>query len=170
MINIIPIKDLSLIRETITHPSVWPYVHDDDSQDIESYDPISPVDGIIEYLGVFIEEEFHGLFCLVKCNCITFEIHTALLKKCRGPIAVLAAKAVVKWIFDNTMCKRLITQIPEKNLLAERLAVKAGMTQYGLNPSSFKIDGVILSVKLYGISEVNHASSSSGRNGGDISL
>lgn len=147
------IDDISLVKSVIIQPYIWPYVHDDLTKSIEDYQPYDPIDEIIEYLGIFNGEEFQGMFILTRCNFITFEIHTALLKKCRGKTAVVAAKSVVKWIFENTSCKRLITQIPEKNLLAERLAQSAGMKEYGVNPDSFQLNGEISSLKLYGVSK-----------------
>ena len=147
------IHDLEQIKSVITQPYIWPYVHDDMVQDSKDYAPIEPIDGIIDYLGVFDGEEFKGIFVLMQINFITFEIHTALLKSCRGKAAVIAANAVVDWIFNNTQCKRLITQIPENNLPAELLAQSAGMKEYGFNPDSFQLAGEIYSLKLYGVTK-----------------
>lgn len=146
-----PISDMDLIRETMTRPYIWPYIHDDTTS-LDSFSPAEPVDGWIQYLGVF-DDEYCGFFLIARKNCITYEIHTVLEKWCRGSRAVDAAKSVVEWIFSNTPCQRLVTEIPEGNVPAERLAINAGLTQYGFNEHSFKIDNVIKSVKLYGITK-----------------
>ncbi len=147
-----PIYDMALIKETMKKPYIWPYIHDD-MVDLDSFEPFEPIDDVAQYLGVFNEGMYCGFFLIVRQNSITYEIHTVLKKCCRGEKAVLAAKAVISWIFDNTDCARLITQIPEDNIPAERLAINAGMSIYGINPDSFKINNVIKSVKLYGITK-----------------
>lgn len=148
---IIPISDMDLIKETMTKPYIWPHIHDDDST-IDTFEPSEPVEGWVQYLGVF-NPDYSGFFILVKKNCITYEIHTVLEKNCRGDLAIDAAKLVIKWIFENTPCTRLVTEIPTGNIPAERLAINAGMHLYGYNEDSFKIDNVIKSVKLYGITK-----------------
>lgn len=146
-----PISDMDLIKETMTKPYIWPHIHDDDS-DIETFEPVPPIAGWIQYLGVF-NPDYCGFFIVTKKNCITSEIHTVLEKSCRGEFAVEAARLVIEWVFSNTPCTRLITEIPTGNIPAEKLAINAGMHLYGLNEDSFKIDNVIKSVKLYGITK-----------------
>lgn len=148
---IAPISDMDLICETMKRPYIWPYIHDD-TANIDDFYPVEPIDGWVQYLGVF-DDGYCGFFLIARKNAITYEIHTVLEKWCRGDRAVEAAKAVVVWIFANTECQRLVTEIPEGNLPAERLAINAGLTQYGLNEHSFKLDSVIKSIKLYGISK-----------------
>lgn len=146
-----PIHDVELIEETMKLPYVWPYIHDD-GVELNDFSPCAPIDGRIDYLGVF-NPDYCGFFLLVRQNKITYEIHTVLLKNCRSLHAIKAAKLVIEWIFSNTECERLTTNIPEKNTLAERLAVNAGMQLYGINPHSFKASGVVQSTKLYGVTK-----------------
>lgn len=146
-----PIDNIDLIKETMLKPYIWPHIHDDTTSS-DDFVPAEPVDGWIMYLGVF-DDDYCGFFLVVRKNSITYEIHTVLEKWCRGSRAIQAAKAVVEWIFDNTDCQRLVTEIPEGNIPAERLAINAGLSQYGLNEHSFKLDNVVKSVKLYGITK-----------------
>lgn len=146
-----PIDDMELIKETMTRPYIWPHIHDDTAS-LDDFTPAEPINEWIMYLGVF-DDEYCGFFLVVRKNSITYEIHTVLEKWCRGQRAIDAAKAVVEWVFDNTDCQRLVTEIPDGNAPAERLAINAGLSQYGLNEHSFKIDNVIKSVKLYGITK-----------------
>lgn len=146
-----PISDMDLVKETFTKPYIWPYITDD-LCDIDTFEPIAPSGTDLMYLGVFAPE-YGGLFMIHRSNCVTYEIHTILEKNCRGKKAIQAAKNVIDWIFSNTECLRLITQIPEDNLLAERLAISAGMKLYGVNENSFKLKNNVQSLKLYGISK-----------------
>jgi len=147
------IYDIALIEATMKKPYIWPYIHDD-LCNIDDFYPAQPISGIIDYLGVFIKEEYCGFFMLVRENFATYEIHTILEKNCRGEMAIKAANLVIEWIFNNTQCIRLVTKIPESNACAEKLASACGMTIYGINPDSFSINGAIQTMKLYGISKL----------------
>lgn len=146
-----PISDMELIKATMTRPYIWPHIHDD-TVSLEDFSPAEPVDGWLMYLGVF-DDDYCGFFLVARKNSITYEIHTVLEKCCRGHSAIIAAKAVIDWLFANTDCLRLVTEIPDGNIPAERLAINAGLTQYGLNEHSFKVNNVIKSAKLYGITK-----------------
>jgi RimJ/RimL family protein N-acetyltransferase len=146
-----PIDDMELIEQTMKRPYIWPHIHDD-TVSLNEFEPVAPMHGWLMYLGVF-DDKYCGFFLLARKNSITYEIHTVLEKWCRGEKAVNAAISVIEWIFNNTECQRLVTEIPDGNVPAERLAINAGMQQYGLNPHSFKIDNVIKSIKLYGITK-----------------
>lgn len=146
-----PINDVELIKETFKKPYIWPFVHDDLS-DIDSFAVVPEMPGFWMYLGVFVPD-YAGFFMLTRCNFITYEIHTVLEKNCRGRKAIEAAKNVIAWVFSNTECERLITQIPERNILAEKLAIAAGMSIYGINEHSFKVQNDVQSVKLYGVTK-----------------
>lgn len=149
---IVELTDLQLIKSIITHGSIWPYVHDDLVENKEDFYISPPVKDFIYYLGVKDNKQIVGLFMLNRCNSVTYEIHTCLLKAGRGEAAIQHAKDVVEWIFNNTQCQRLITQVPENNSPAYRLALAAGLTQYGLNENAFKLKNKLQSIKLLGIS------------------
>lgn len=145
------IDDLDLITDTMKLPYIWPYIHDD-ATDIDGLAVPPPREGYLYYLGVF-NPGYCGFFLVARQNKITYEIHTVLTKNCRAKLAIQAAKLVIDWIFENTDCERLVTQIPESNRLAERLAENAGMTRYGINPHSFMLNNKTESQILYGITK-----------------
>jgi len=136
--------DQEYIVKCVTSPHVWDACTDDGAGDPDLYfPPMEPV--------VWIDAAGHGVFMLHPHNAITFEVHTCLLESGKG-LATMLAKDVIKWIFENTPCERLITNVPDNNRLALRLAERAGMKQFGVNEKSFKKNGELLDQIMLGIS------------------
>lgn len=145
-----PISDADLIIRSITHPRVWPSISDDSSPDREDFVPVIS-DGII-YLGMYAADEYCGLFMLHPHNSICWEVHTCLLPNAWGRASIFTAECL-EWIFENTQCQRLITNIPDGNPLAKRLALASGMQSFGINPKSFLKNGILLNQTMLGISK-----------------
>ncbi len=55
-------------------------------------------------------------------------IHASLGDRCRGANVVKSAKAVFRWIFENTDCKAIYACIPNDKRPAQFVASWAGMT------------------------------------------
>lgn len=143
------LTDPDLIKVTITNPKIFPYVTDDGSCAKEDYEP--NLESFI-YVGIYAEE-YLGLFVLHQHNHILYEVHTCLLPDAWGEKAIAAAKLLIKWVFENTNCKRLITNVPDNNPLAKRLAKQAGLKQFGINPDSFIKNGVLFDQIMLGVSK-----------------
>lgn len=150
-IRIQPLEDADLITQTLRHPRIFPHIRDDLTPSAEDVEVVlSPA---VTYLGAYARGLYLGLFFLHRHNCVLFEVHTALLPHAWGARAVECAKACIEWVFANTACERLITSVPEDNPLALRLALKAGMRHYGINPQSMRREGVLLDLVMLGISK-----------------
>ena len=93
-----------------------------------------------------------GVFMLNPLNCICYEVHTALLPEAWGR-SVEITKDGVLWLFENTPCRRVITNVPEYNRKALLLAKKTGMVQFGINPKSFLKNGVLYDQIMLGLSK-----------------
>jgi len=141
--------DPVLIKKTITNPSVYPHVSDDMSPAPEDFSPV--IDDGIFYVTATRDGEYKGLFMLHPINGVTLEVHTCLLPSARGA-AYVYAKRLLSWVWENTAAMRVVTQVPANNRLARKLALAAGMTEYGLNPQSFMKDGMLYDIHLLGIS------------------
>ena len=142
--------DAELIRSTMTHPRVWPWISDDDSVRREDFQPVFAE--TIIYLGVW-SEAFIGLWMCVRQNAITFAVHTCLLPAGAGPVGQIAACEAQKWMWDNADgCQRLITSVPSDNTLALRFAKNVGMVEFGRNPRSFLRNGLVLDEIWLGLS------------------
>jgi RimJ/RimL family protein N-acetyltransferase len=143
----------------MTHHSIWPYISDDGSPPIEEYRPIEseqiwyvivrdiyPDAGTQEVLGMWI---FHPQ------NSICWEVHTCLLPNAWGDRGQRAARIGPAWVWENTPCRRIITNVPTTNRLALHFAVKAGMHIFGVNPASYKKHGTLCDQVMLGISPSN---------------
>lgn len=139
--------DMELVKETLNHPSIWPYIHDDASNYANPVD----IDNVY-WLAVYNSESVYcGLFMLCKTNYITCEIHTCLLPEFRGEIALLAGKELINYAFTKIQCKKLISNVPSYNNAALKFALKCGLEIEGINKESFMLDGVIYDQTMVGI-------------------
>jgi RimJ/RimL family protein N-acetyltransferase len=58
---------------------------------------------------------------------------------------------LIKWVFENTTCRKLISWAPEGNQRAYDFAIKAGLVDEGVCKKSFIKNGVLLDQHLMGI-------------------
>jgi RimJ/RimL family protein N-acetyltransferase len=145
------IDDEQLLTETMRHPRIYPHITDDSCPTSENFEAkILP--GFL-YLGVFDDDEYLGLFLVQQHNLVLYEVHTCLLPSAWGARASAAAKAVIRWMFENTTCQRFITAVPEDNPLALRFARNAGMVRYGVNPKSLQRNGILIDQTLLGLNK-----------------
>lgn len=140
--------DRKFITQCVTNEHVWRMSCDDSPIDRNFFFP--PINDSI----IWLRAGDYGVFMLQKVNHIEYEVHTCLLPHTRGK-AVNVAKEAMTWFFSNTNCLRIITEVPSYNKLAERLSIRVGMKQYGVNPKSFQKDGVLYDTLLYGISKID---------------
>lgn len=138
--------DRKFITECVTNEHVWNASRDDSLIEKEFFFP--PINDSI----IWLRAGDCGVFMGQKMNHVTYDVHTILLPRARGK-AVSIAKDAIRWIFDNTECLRVTTSVPSYNRLAERLAIKSGMTRFGTNYKSFQKDGVLFDQLLFGISK-----------------
>lgn len=150
MIRIERTTDYELIRSVMTSPAVYPHITDDYSPAAEEYCP--PVHDLLVYVAVWEDEELLGLWLFVPQNGICWEVHTCLLPCARGHRARRAAKHVMAWIWRNTPCRRIVTNVPETNRLAYHFALNVGMEFYGCNEKSFLKDGKLVDQMCLGMS------------------
>lgn len=145
-----PSRDYALIRSIITDPAIYGRTVDDYSVPVEDFQPIQS--DRVMYAIARDGEQLLGLFILVESNGIMLEIHTCLLPCAYGSKASLAALAILDWIWTHTRCQRLITNVPAHNRLAQRFALAAGMTVFGVNPLSFQYRGQLEDLIMLGLS------------------
>lgn len=140
--------DAALIRRAIVRN--WRWVADDASGKPEDFQPaLGPG---LHY--VLIEDERpRAVFFYHRRNGITFEVHTCPFHGLRGPRAIEAARLSLAWIFDNTDCRKVVTQVPFDNPLAHAFAKRAGMADEGVNRASFLKNGAVMSQHMLGVTE-----------------
>lgn len=147
--------DYDLIRRIMTDRAVYSDISDDGCPAAENFQPVES-----DALWYVIASDRRpdqepivlGLWLLVPQNTVCWEIHTVLLPHAWGPLGREAARAMAQWIWSETPCKRLITNVPEPNRLALHFAREAGMVEYGLNPASYLKHGKLFAQHCLGLS------------------
>lgn len=148
--QIVRTTDIELIRQAMTHPKIYPHVSDDGSPAPEDYEP--PLSDVMYFLAAYYAGQFLGVFLFHPHNHVCYEVHTCLLPDAWG-MAEVCGKAAVAWMFANTPCQRVITNVPANNRLALRLSKAVGLEQFGLNERSFLKEGVLRDQIMLGISK-----------------
>lgn len=126
--------DMALVRRVLEHPAIRRATADDT---VTSAAKPIVLPGLI-WLNV---GGGRGIYALFQHNGILFEVHTALLPELWGAPARRAARALLRYVFQETACQKLITHVPVFNRLALRYALEAGMQREGINRASFLRDG-----------------------------
>lgn len=145
------IHDRELISRTMAHPRVYPHISDDGCPPRQDF--AAHLDDSLIYLGAFDGGEYLGLFLAHPQNLVCYEVHTCLLPSAWGESALLASTACRDWLFSNTPCVRIITNVPDGNDLALSFAKRSGMSEFGRNPKSIQVNGILLDQVLLGISK-----------------
>ena len=144
-------REWEVIKAIVTHPKVYPAVSDDFSPPAEKWEPIQA--NVAHYLLVWDQGELLGLWAFYERSPITWEVHTCLLPLSYGKRAQEAASEMATWIWVNTRCLRLVTEVPDYNRLALRFARAAGMVEYGFNEKSYMKNGHLCGIHLLGMSK-----------------
>jgi RimJ/RimL family protein N-acetyltransferase len=152
VINFTPTTDRGLIEAVVKDRDVWPYVIDDSLTNPDLF--IAPV-GDRQYTWVMVTEDSEtlGMFMAQRMNYVTYEVHTMLLKPAYGR-STEVGRLALEWAFNNLdNCRRIVTQVPGFNKLAERLCRRLRLDLIGVNKKSYQYNGVLYDVSLYGISK-----------------
>lgn len=137
-----------MVKRIITDSEIWNQMSSDHSVSRETYEP--PLDQAV-YILALQNEEPTGVFVLVPKSHIRYEIHTCLSRKLRGSRALCAAAMLVDWVWANTPCERLFTEVPVTNAPALWFAKAARMKESGREPACFLKGGVLVDVIILGM-------------------
>lgn len=146
-----PVYDEALIASVMRHPRVFPHISDDSLPGPESL-KVALNESLL-FLGIYEGDDFHGLFLAHPHNAVCWEVHTCLLPSAWGARANAATQSCARWLWDNTLCERIITAVPDGNTLALNLARRAGMVVYGVNPRSIQRGGKLLGLTMLGMNK-----------------
>lgn len=143
--------DYELVRKVITHPKIWPHVTDDYSAPPDIWKPAETQ--LVWYVLAKDGDEILGVWTLIPENSVCWKIHTTLLPSAWGDRAKAAARSLAPWVWENTPCRRVITDVPENNRLALKFAKDAGMVEFGFNPASWLKNGQLWGQHMLGASK-----------------
>jgi RimJ/RimL family protein N-acetyltransferase len=150
---------MRLVREIVTHPRVWPWVSDDYSSPREEWRPAEHPG--IWYVAVRDDSmpfgdcqpaELLGLVTFIPQNGACWEFHACLLPNAGTRRAHAAILGSIRWIWERTECRRVVTNVPAFNRQAMRCARAIGLESIGVNRVSYMKDGKLHDQVLFGLS------------------
>lgn len=148
-------EDLEFVKKLWFHPAVYPYINDDLSLGEEiNFEVIIGIEKMYLLIAILGGEKI-GFFFFHPWNSITFEVHTVILPEYRGKNAILVAQKAKEWFFENTVCRKIMTQVPFFNMPAYALAKKAGFKIEGINENSFLRNGKLYDQYIMGLKKEN---------------
>ena len=143
--------DYELVRKVMTHPAIYPHISDDSSPPAAEYRPIEHES--VWYVAAYDGAELLGIWMFVPQNAVCWEVHTCVLPSAWGDRGLLAARLLPLWIWANTPCRRIISNVPATNRLAMNFAAKAGMHLFAVNEDSYLKYGQLCDQALFGLSK-----------------
>jgi RimJ/RimL family protein N-acetyltransferase len=143
--------DYDLVRRIVTHPKIYPHISDDNSPKAEDWQPFQSE--VVWYILVKLDDAPAGVFTFTPHNAVCYEVHTCLLPAIYGKNSVLAGIAVIQWMFANSPCRRIITNVPSYNILALRFAHNGGLKEFGVNEKSYLKNGVLFDQIMLGVTK-----------------
>lgn len=154
-------QDYDAIRLLACHPAIFPHVSDDWTSNPYSWRP--PESKEVFYLiasdqgsngQVFrgIVDRALGFAVFVPETRSCFQAHMAFLPRSYGDVALSAFKEMLHWMWNHSTAARIVGQIPIENRRAIAFAKRAGFVEYGVNPKSYLLGGVLRDQVCLGIS------------------
>lgn len=148
-INIEFTESYPIVEKIINHPLIRSMSDDDFCiGDI----PIKRYDGI-SWALVKDGEIPVGVFTLISRGSICYEVHTCLLPEVWGKTSEDIGKKFISFVFSNTMCKKIVTSVPDSNRLALRYSKAMSLKEEGINRKSFLRNGVLEDMIMLGITK-----------------
>ncbi len=148
MITLQRTRDMDVIREIARDSRIWDQMADDHSGSREEYEP--PSDGAV-YVAVMLNGRAEGFFALIPKTPTRIEVHTCLTPDLSPWQKMEAGAQLPRWVWANTSCIRIYTEIPTCNQAAYGFAKACGMTQSGVEPQCFLKGGVLHDVYVMGM-------------------
>jgi RimJ/RimL family protein N-acetyltransferase len=123
----------------MTNPRVWPWITDDYCGSPEDFAPVNHPS--MWYVLARDGSTLLGLWLFIQDTHRAWIVHTCLLPKHGFRRAREAALELTRWIWANTPCRRIITQVPVCNRMALKFALDVGFKQFGVDEASFDKNG-----------------------------
>lgn len=143
--------DYAALTSIARHPAIYGSMADDYSPAPDDYHV--PNGEHLIYLLAQLDGVPRGFWLFAPQNHVCFEVHTVLNPQLFGTRALDAAKMAENWIWSNTTCRRMFTNVPVTNRLALRFAKAAGMVEFGINENSYLKNGKLIDQIMLGMSK-----------------
>lgn len=141
--------NMALVAAIMGHPAIWPHIHEDGTLAPEPVDH----EGFHWMLVTDDDNQPAGVFLVHARSAACFEMHTCLMPRIWGRKAAAAAQLLLAWAFTETVCQKMVTNVPGYNRVALRFAEAGGMQREGINRASFLRDGELIDQVMLGITK-----------------
>ncbi|MDC0529208.1 hypothetical protein OAO19_02955 [Gammaproteobacteria bacterium] len=146
---IIRTRDTNLVRSILGSEGLKEKVLGD--YPVEIFDPENQ-DSIYYLLAVNDERKPVGLMvCHGVDNPAMYQIHINYLKKYWGTPLTNYSIEASKWMFNNTVCEKLIGFIPDSYPLVKRHALRCGYEEEGYLKKSVRVHGKLDNATIVGL-------------------
>ena len=150
--------DGDILRRFYLNPRIWDPMKCDGSinaEDVDFDDLASARHGdTCIFVTVNTFGDLSGLFMFHQTTTNCYDIHSALLPDFWGRgMAHDIGRAACIWMVENTDCQKITTSVPEFNVHARRMAMRAGMRIEGCNRGSFMKGGIMYDQLLLGFTK-----------------
>ncbi len=144
-------RDYRTIKQLATHPSIFPHISDDFTNDPEKWEPIRSE--IVTYLLATDEQGPFGFGIFIPDTWACWRAHLAFLPRSYGKQAIESFKEMLEWMWKNTEARRIVGEIARDNARGISFAVRAGCSIYGVNEKSYLQGGQLKDRVCLGISK-----------------
>lgn len=140
-------EDAELIDRLMTDRSIWEFISDDMCH-AETFTVHELLVNNRIYV-LLIDNE--SLFLFLPINGITYDVHVCILPNKRGEMAINNSRQAYNFMFQNTVCQKIIAHIPCFNRKAYALSVRCGFRFEGINRKSFLKHGSLYDQIMMGL-------------------
>jgi hypothetical protein len=107
MITVYPTRDTEWLNRMVNHPDIAPHVRDDSTPSTIDVSPLADTKSV--FLRVDCDGHEAGFAIFIYFGAEKYELHSGMLKAFRGRNTLDAARAVLRWMRDNTPCQEIVT-------------------------------------------------------------
>lgn len=142
------VEDREFVTRIYTSPDIWDRVSDDFTP---GRDVIDLTDALRNPNIYILIPDNIGVFMYHPLNTILYQTHASVLPEFRGKKALEGARATGMWMYQNTLCRKVICLIPHKNYQAMAFARSLGFHKEGVLTKSIMKHGELVDLHCYGI-------------------
>ena len=148
MIRIERTRAPHLVKQILTHPSIWPHIGDDSTEKPDDFEPRMGPD-VYRLVG-YDEAGIGALFDFYPYTGLMFEGHVATLPHWRGRKALEAGRLALDWIWRNTERRKVMTMIAGDLPAARWYVGRLGFKKVGVLTGAIQRNGAVLDMHIFG--------------------
>ncbi len=143
--------DYARITELLRDPELYPFISDDFAPPIEEVTAVE--NSGLWYILARDGDTVLGCYLFEPRSPLLWEFHTVMPLDGRALTAMKELLGPGGWLWSHTSCLRAVTYVPEYNVIARRFGLRAGLTEWGKNPKSYRKNGRLHDEIWMGISK-----------------